>query len=112
MPAATTKLIQQYLKELPSKNYLLFNANAYKLISGGISSRGIELLFSDFRTKLKINMTARSLRQACAFRWLTQGKPESLIKEWLNVAPSYSLMPYIEEFNKHALLFQDLNYEP
>lgn len=77
---------------------LLFNANAYKILSGGLSPRGIELVFKDFKSKFKIEVTPKNLRQSCIFTWLHQKKTDSLIKEWLGVAPSYSL----GLFKKHA----------
>lgn len=113
LPQPSVELIQDYIKDLPSKDFLLFNANAFKLISGGLSARGTELLFSEWRRKLKNKMNARSLRQACIFRWINQGKPESLIKEWMNVAPNYSLEPYQQMLQSQPLsyLYQDLQYE-
>lgn len=51
----------------------LFNANPYKILSGGLSPRGIELIFEDYKNKLMIDLTPRSLRQACIFKWINQG---------------------------------------
>ena len=75
-------------------NKLLYNANPYRILSGGLSSRGIETIFSELRKKLLLNITAKSLRQACFFKWIQQKHSDSLIKEWLGVAPSYGLRPY------------------
>ena len=75
---------------------LLFYANPYRIISGGLSPRGIEIIFEDYRNKLMITLTPKSLRQACIFKWIQQEKSVSLIKEWLGLAPSYDLKLYLE----------------
>lgn len=81
---------------------VLFNANPYRILSGGLSSRGIEIIFEEFRKKLMINCTAKSLRQACIFKWLKQKHKDSQIKEWLGLAPSYNLKMYKEHLSSHA----------
>lgn len=73
---------------------VLFNANPYRILSGGLSPRGLEIIFEELRNKLKITLTPKSLRQACIFKWLHQDKKHSLIKEWMGVTPSYSLKLY------------------
>lgn len=76
---------------------VFFNANPFRILSGGISPRGIELVFKGLRHELDIEgLTARSLRQACILRWIGCGHHEGLIREWIGVAPSYSLKPYRE----------------
>lgn len=45
--------------------HLLFNANAHKILSGGLSARGMELLFEEWRSRLMIQITPKTLRQAC-----------------------------------------------
>ena len=75
---------------------LLFYANPYRIISGGLSSRGIEIIFEDYRHKLLITLTPKSLRQSCIFKWIQQEINVSLIKEWLGLAPSYDLKLYLE----------------
>jgi len=75
---------------------LLFYANPYRIISGGLSSRGIEIIFEDYRHRLLIVLTPKSLRQSCIFKWIQQEKNVSLIKEWLGLAPSYDLKLYLE----------------
>jgi len=75
-------------------NKLLFSANAYSILGGGLSARGIEVIFEEWRKKLMLTLTPKSLRQACIFFWLQQKESESLIKEWLGLAPSYSLKLY------------------
>lgn len=81
---------------------LLFNANPYSILSGGLSSRGIEVIFEDWRNRLMVEVTAKSLRQSCIYHWLQQKHPDSLIKEWMGVAPSYSLKLYKENLSSHA----------
>jgi site-specific recombinase XerD len=73
---------------------VLFNANPYRILSGGLSPRGLEIIFEELRNKLTITLTPKSLRQACIFKWLCQDKKHSLIKEWMGVTPSYSLKLY------------------
>jgi integrase/recombinase XerC len=73
---------------------LFFNANPFRILSGGLTPRGIEMIFEDFREKLKIQITAKSLRQSCIYRWLQEKQDETSIKEWMGVAPSYSLKLY------------------
>jgi len=95
---------------------ILFHANPYQIISGGISPRGLEIIFEEFRKKLMINLTPRSLRQACIFKWLHQKKKDSLIKEWLGLAPSYSLKPFKEHlmeyiYNEESLAEFYFHYE-
>lgn len=84
---------------------LLFNANPYRILAGGLSPRGIEILFKDLGKKLNFKVTAKSLRQACIFKWLIRGEPHSSIKEWMGVQPQYSLRPYIDELEKNADTF-------
>lgn len=79
---------------------LLFNANPYKILAGGLSPRGTELFFEELRRELKTDMTAKSLRQSCIFKWLNQNVNHATIKEWLGVTPSYSLELYTEELKK------------
>ena len=89
---------------------LLFNANPYKILSGGLSPRGTELFFEELRRELKTDMTAKSLRQSCIFKWLNQNINHATIKEWLGVTPGYSLELYLEELKKDPAgkVFQDL----
>ena len=80
---------------------LLFSANPFKILRGGLSSRGIELLFEGLRNTLTIHVTPKSLRQAAIFTWLNKKYPDTLVKEWLGVAPSYSLKSYREHLPLH-----------
>lgn len=91
---------------------LLFNANPFRILSGGLSPRGLEMIFAEFRQKLGIQVTPKSLRQACIFHWLHQEKEEALIKEWLGLAPSYSLKIYQEHMSHHIYKKTFLNYPP
>lgn len=81
--------------------HLLFNANAHKILSGGLSARGMELLFEEWRSRLMIQITPKTLRQACIFTWLHDGVNDATIKEWLGVSPAYSLKLYKEHMNSH-----------
>jgi site-specific recombinase XerD len=89
---------------------LLFNANPYKMLSGGLSPRGTELFFEDLRKETKTDMTAKSLRQSCIFKWLNMNIAHATMKEWLGVTPSYSLDLYLEELKKDpsGKVFKDL----
>jgi site-specific recombinase XerD len=81
---------------------VFFYANPYKIISGGLSPRGIELIFKELRVKLDISLlTPKSLRMACIYSWIHQRHSEETIKTWLGVAPSYSLMRYEKNKNNH-----------
>lgn len=79
---------------------LLFNANPYRMLSGGLSPRGTELFFEELRKIIKTDITAKSLRQSCIFKWLTMNVNHATIKEWLGVTPGYSLELYLEEVKK------------
>ena len=89
---------------------LLFNANPYRILAGGLSPRGIELFFEEVRREFKTEMTAKSLRQSCIFKWLNLSVSHVTIKEWLGVTPAYSLDLYLEEMKKDSsdYVFNDL----
>ncbi len=89
---------------------LLFNGNPYKILAGGLSPRGIELFFEELRRELKTDMTAKSLRQSCIFKWLNMNINHTTMKEWLGVTPGYSLELYLEELRKDPTgkVFKDL----
>ncbi len=122
LPPVFEEVYKSYTPLLESKkkeslllfNQVMFNANPHKILSGGLSPRGIELVLEDLRKRLEINLTPKSLRQACIFKWLTQGRPEGVIKEWLGMAPSYSLKNYRDfkdEFLYNETFLSDLyNY--
>ena len=80
---------------------LLFNANPFRILRGGLSPRGLELIFEGFRNVLHIKITPKSLRQAAIFNWLGKNHSDGLIKEWLGVAPSYSLKLYRSHMNAY-----------
>lgn len=96
-----------YLAQMKSEEIefdeLLFNSNPYRMISGGLSPRGTELLFEEWRRKLKLEITAKSLRQSCIFKWLNQKINETTIKEWLGVAPNYTLELYTDLLAKRPM---------
>ena len=104
LPKIFEKVYAEYLiilEEMKNKSQisfdkLLFYANPYRIISGGLSARGIEIIFEDYRNKLMITLTPKSLRQACIFKWIQQEKNATLIKEWLGLAPSYDFKLYLE----------------
>lgn len=83
-------------------NNIFFNANAHKILSGGISARGIELIFHSWRKKLVMEITPKSLRQSCIFTWLQKGLNATVIKESLGVSPSYSLKLYKDHLDNYA----------
>ena len=91
-------------------NDLLFNANPYKILSGRLSPRGIEIIFKEVSKKYKKEITAKSLRQSCIFNWLIKGHPDARVKEWMGVQPQYSLSPFKKLLTdkKEDYLFQDL----
>jgi site-specific recombinase XerD len=97
-----TKLHEHLKNENMEIEELLFNANPYKILSGGISPRGTELFFEELRRELKTDMTAKSLRQSCIFKWLNLNISHTTIKEWLGVTPAYSLELYLEEIKKDS----------
>lgn len=87
-------LSEQKSKDGIDFDQILFNANPYKILRGGLSARGIEIILKDVSKKLKIQVTAKNLRQSCIFKWLTYNENESSIKERMGVQPQYSLLPY------------------
>ena len=89
---------------------LLFNGNPFKIIKGGLSARGIEVIFKEFSKNNEMQITAKSLRQSCIFKWLCQDIPQARIKEWMGVQPQYSLNPYIEllKQNPEQFCFMEL----
>ena len=105
-----THYLQLLKKEDLEIEELLFNANPYKILAGGLSPRGTELFFEDLRKDIKSEMTAKSLRQSCIFKWLNQNINHTTIKEWLGVTPSYSLELYLEELKKNpsGKVFKDI----
>lgn len=121
LPSSFNKDFQYYKNRYQEKlkdeeldiEELLFNANPYKILSGGLSPRGTELFFEELRRELKTDMTAKSLRQSCIFKWLNLSVPHATIKEWLGVTPGYSLELYLEELKKDpaGLVFKDLEEE-
>lgn len=113
LPMSFNKVFDDYKEALEKQknandidfNDLLFNANPYRILAGGLSPRGIEILFKDLSQKLNFKVTAKSLRQSCIFKWLIKGEPQASIKEWMGVQPQYSLKPYVEELEKNKLIY-------
>ena len=116
LPPLFNLIYKEYLAELKQLkeqsqiefDEILFNANPYKILNGGLSPRGLEVIFEELRKKLMITLTPKSLRQACIFKWLQDQVADSLIKEWLGLAPSYSLSLYKEHMDKHVYSHQFL----
>ncbi len=98
--------LEKYSDQIQFEN-LLFNANPYRILSGGLSPRGIELSFKEIREKLNIHLTPKSLRQSCIFRWLGEDVSHITIKEWMGVTPGYSLNPYLKCLQDHP---QDFHF--
>ena len=113
LPAVFLNIYKNYNEQLTERktrddiefDTLFFNANPYKILSAGLSARGHEIVFKEYSNNLKINVTPKSLRQSCIFKWLQQDHNDSLIKEWMGVAPSYSLKLYKEHINQN--IFDD-----
>ena len=55
----------------------------------------------DYRRKLSIEITPKSLRQSAILNWLNRGHNDSTVKEWMGVAPSYSLKNYRDVKDQH-----------
>lgn len=91
-----TTLLSQCQKDDIEFNDLLFNSNPYAILAGGISPRGIEILFKQLSKKTNSKVTAKCLRQSCIVKWIFQNKSKTSIKEWMGVQPSYSLKYYID----------------
>lgn len=94
-------LLKRYqVKENIFFDNLFFYANSYKIIKGGLSPRGMEDILKKISTRFDIVMTPKSLRQSGILKWLLEKQPETSIKEWLGVAPSYSLKLYKKYINE------------
>lgn len=94
------KALQYEQKKINLKfDELLFNSNPHRILSGGISARGIELIFKNYSDDLKIKITPKSLRQSCILKWIQRDVKDTTIKERVGVAPDYSL----ELFHRHKL---------
>lgn len=106
------ELLKQKEKDEIDFDNLFFNSNPYSILAGGISPRGIEILFKDLSKKIDAKITAKSLRQACIVKWILQDKNSSSIKEWMGVQPVYSLKSYQEiASNSHYLDFTEELYQ-
>lgn len=102
LPKEFEPVFEEYVKALTAGkardevvfHQLLFNGNPFRIIKGGLSARGIEVIFKEFSNKIGERITAKYLRQACIFKWLCQKIQIARIKEWMGVQPQYSLGPY------------------
>ena len=90
---------------IPDFEEVFFNANHFKILSGGLSPRGIELVFKGLGEELKGQLTPKALRQSCILKWLKDGHEEGSIKEWMGVAPSYSLELFKKYLSEHPTLY-------
>lgn len=99
--------------DLKSENNqgLLFNANAYSILSNSLSARGIEVVFNRISKAVGIEFTAKRLRQTAIIKWHSDEIKLARIKEWMGVAPSYSIKTYTEfyENHKNTFVYKDLN---
>ncbi len=77
---------------------IIFNGNAYTILGGGMSSRGIENLFKDFSHLVKKEVTPKNLRQAGIFYWLFQKTSLHTIKEYLGLAKQYDFSLYLKAY--------------
>lgn len=73
----------------------LFNANPYRILSGGLSARGVEVIFEEIRGYISAEATPKKLREAAICRWINLHYPPTTVKEWMGVAPSYSLTRFL-----------------
>lgn len=104
LPSSFAIIYKEYLELLEKQKNndridfedILFNANPFKILAGGLSPRGCEIIFKELSKALNEKITPRALRQSCIFKWIVQGHPHSRIKEWMGVQPVYSLRPYLE----------------
>jgi integrase/recombinase XerC len=120
LPAYLKKTFALYFKllqeEMRKDNYffdqVFFNSNAYKIISGGISARGLEDIFHKISESLKITITPKSLRQTAALHWLSSGHSTATVKEWLGVAPAYNISLYSLVLEQKADMCKNLTPLP
>ena len=104
LPAFTNEILKKYIISLNREKVesnmqfkqLLFNANPYRILSGGLSPRGIEIIFEDLRNRLSGDATPKRLRESAICRWINYPIEKNTIKEWMGVAPSYSLNRFTE----------------
>ena len=125
IPLPDAPFFQFYIEQLSEykldelSNHLIFHANAHKIIKGGLSPRGIEEIFKKLSEKIKSPVTPRKIRQSCIIRWIIEGQSPVNIKDWMGVAPSYSLSAFhkyikeqkSQEQEKDYLDYKILNYE-
>ena len=102
LPPITIQIFRSYKKALGKVSFkeLFFNANYHRILSGGLSPRGFEMVFKDLKNELNIVLTPKSLRQSCILKWLASDVNETTVKEWLGVAPSYNTALYKKHLPK------------
>lgn len=121
LPTSFGKFYPDYLSDLERAKQrdkidfkeVLFNANPFRILSGGLSSRGTEVIFKELSKMINTTITAKSLRQSAIFYWLALEIPDSRIKEWMGVQPQYSLKPYKDLLKNYPekYFFMDLENE-
>lgn len=103
LPEYLAPIIQAYKVEIErgkvtsgiTFSQALFNANPYRILSGGLSSRGVEVIFEEIRGHISADATPKKLREAAICRWINMRLPATTVKEWMGVAPSYSLSRFL-----------------
>lgn len=118
LPDSIVPVLNQYLADLRTYcikqelhfTELFFNANAYRILNGGLSPRGLEEIFKKMSEANGVHCTPKSLRQSCILKWVNQHVATSTIIEWLGVAPSYNFSFYQKYYNEnaHCQSYQDL----
>jgi integrase/recombinase XerC len=120
MPDSVSNLIANYFDQLIHLERthkivfddLLYNANAHRVLGGGLSPRGIEILFERLGNEIDIKITPKALRQSCILKWIHEDVADPTIKEWMGVKPNYSLKMYKKfyENNKNDCSFGELHF--
>lgn len=100
---------KEYLKTLKAlgkgeTDHLFLAANHYALLDRPLSGRGVDLIFEGYRSRLRIDINPKNLRQACIMRWFNEEVPIENIKEWMGVAPNHDLSSYDDL--KDTLVYQ------
>lgn len=87
LPKIFTSVFERYYSLLKSCKMqsgldfeeILFNANPYKILSGGLSPRGIETIMEEIRKKLGIRLTLNRLDNLV----YSIGSQKNILKTWL-----------------------------
>ena len=75
LPDFIERNLREYLRllqEYQDDNFfhfdnLFFNANPYRILSGGLSERGIEIVFKEYSKKTGLEITPKRLRESTLF---------------------------------------------